>query len=76
VNTDSRTAYSISKAAQESGVEHSVKYDGNKSSVVVDGVKNKNFLDVVNSMAEWAAKVQIKAAQMREQTNRAVGEAR
>ena len=61
---------------QESGVEHSVKYDGNKSSVVVDGVKNKNFLDVVNSMAEWAAKVQIKAAQMREQTNRAVGEAR
>lgn len=70
VNTDSRTAYDISKMAQQSGVEHSVKYNGSRSTVTVDGVKDRHFLDVVASMTEWAQKVQIKAAQMREQQNR------
>ncbi|MBR6983479.1 MAG: GGDEF domain-containing protein [Ruminococcus sp.] len=74
VNTDSRTAYNISKAAQMNGVEHSVKYDGEHSIVTLDGVKDRHFIDIINSMAEWAAKVQIKAAQMREQHSRPIGE--
>ena len=73
VDTDSRTAYSISKAAQEQGVEHSVKYNGNRSTVTLDGVKDRRFLDLISSMADWAAKVQIKAAQMREQPSRVQG---
>lgn len=75
VNTDSKTAYNISQAAQINGVQHSVKYDGARSTVTLDGVKDKHFLDVIRSMAEWAEKVHIKAAQMKEQTNRPIGEA-
>lgn len=75
MNTDSKTAYNISQAAQINGVQHSVKYDGARSTVTLDGVKDKHFLDVIRSMAEWAEKVHIKAAQMKEQTNRPIGEA-
>lgn len=74
MNTDSKTAYNISKAAQQNGVEHSVKYQGEHSTVTLDGVKDRHFIDVINSMAEWANKVQVKAAQMREQQNRPIGE--
>ena len=74
VDTDSRTAYNISVAAQQEGVEHSVKYHGDRSTVTLDGVKDRHFLDVISSMAEWAAKVQIRAAQMREQQSRPIGE--
>ena len=74
MDTDSRTAYNISVAAQQEGVEHSVKYHGDRSTVTLDGVKDRHFLDVISSMAEWAAKVQIRAAQMREQQSRPIGE--
>lgn len=63
IQTDSRTAYSISREAAKQGVEHSAKYDGAKSAVTVDGVKNRDFIATVKGMAEWAEKVQIKEAQ-------------
>ena len=74
VNTDSKTAYSISKAAQDEGVEHSVKYAGQHSTVTLDGVKDKHFIDVIQSMQEWAAKVQVKAEQMRSSQQRPMAE--
>ncbi|MBR1444134.1 MAG: GGDEF domain-containing protein [Firmicutes bacterium] len=70
VNTDSKTAYNISKAAQVNGVEHSVKYNGDRSTVTFDGVKDRSFLDIIKNVAEWAEKVQIKAAQMKEEPNK------
>lgn len=63
IQTDSRTAYSISKEAARQGVEHSAKYDGEKSAVTVDGVKDRDFIEAVRGMADWAEKVQIKEAQ-------------
>lgn len=74
VNTDSKTAYSISRAAQDEGVEHSVKYAGQHSTVTLDGVKDKHFIDVIQSMQEWAAKVQVKAEQMRSSQQRPMAE--
>lgn len=74
VNTDSKTAYSISRAAQDEGVEHSVKYAGQHSTVTLDGVKDKHFIDVIQSMQEWAAKVQVKAEQIRSSQQRPVAE--
>lgn len=47
LQTDSRTAYAISKNATEKGIAHSVKYDGEKSAVTVDGVKDKAFVEAV-----------------------------
>ncbi len=63
IQTDSKTAYSISKEATKQGVEHSAKYDGAKSAVTVDGVKDRDFIETVKGMADWAEKVQIKEAQ-------------
>ena len=67
IQTDSKTAYEISKFAQENGVENSAKFQGSKSAVTVDGVKNRGFIEAVTRMSEWADKVQIKAAKMKEQ---------
>ena len=66
IQTDSKTAFSISKEAQKYGIEHSVKYNGEKSTVTVDGIKNKDFIDAVKNMSDWAVKVQEKA--VREQS--------
>lgn len=63
IRTDSRTAYAISKEAQKYGIEHSVKYDGEKSAVTMDGVKDRDFIETVKRMAEWAEKVQVMEAQ-------------
>ena len=63
IRTDSKTAYSISKEAAKQGIEHSAKYAGEKSAVTVDGVKNKDFIETVKNMAEWADKVQVREAQ-------------
>lgn len=63
IQTDSKTAYSISKQAQAMGVEHSARYSGEKSAVTVDGVKNRDFIEAVTRMAEWANKVQVREAQ-------------
>ena len=63
IRTDSKTAYSISKEAAKQGIEHSAKYAGEKAAVTVDGVKNKDFIETVKNMAEWADKVQLREAQ-------------
>ena len=63
IQTDSKTAYSISKQAQAMGIEHSARYSGEKSAVTVDGVKNRDFIEAVTRMAEWANKVQVREAQ-------------
>lgn len=63
IRTDSKTAYSISKEAAKQGIEHSAKYAGEKSAVTVDGIKNKDFIETVKNMAEWADKVQVREAQ-------------
>ena len=52
INCDANTAYDISQTAQQMKVEHSVKYEGYKSSVVVDGVKNKEFVGYVAGSSE------------------------
>lgn len=67
IGTDAKTAYSISKFAEKNGVTCSVKFDGNKSAVTVDGVKNKGFVEAVKKISEWSDKVQIKAAKAKEQ---------
>ena len=67
IQTDAKTAYEISKFAQEKGVENSAKYQGNNSAVTVDGIKNRGFIEAVRHMSEWADKVQIKAAQSKDQ---------
>lgn len=46
---DAKTAYEIGQKAQEQGVTFSAKYDGDKSAVVVDGVKDKAFVDAVKA---------------------------
>lgn len=61
LQTDSKTAYEISKAASKQGIEHSVKYYGKQSAVTVDGVKDRAFIDTVKNMSNWAGKVQEKA---------------
>lgn len=63
IQTDAKTAYTISKEAAKHGIEHSAKYDGEKSAVTLDGVKSKDFIEAVKNMAEWADKVQIREAQ-------------
>ena len=67
IGTDAKTAYSISKYAEKNGVTCSVKFDGNKSAVTVDGVKNKSFVEAVKRISAWSDKVQIKAAKAKEQ---------
>ncbi len=67
IGTDSKTAYEISKFAQKNGVQVSAKYDGKNSAVTVDGKKNKDFIETVKRISEWADKVQIKAAKSKEQ---------
>ena len=67
IGTDAKTAYNISRFAEEKGVNFSAKFDGKNSAVTVDGVKNKGFIETVKSMSEWSNKVQIKAAKAREQ---------
>lgn len=67
IGTDSKTAFAISKSAKENGIEHSVKYDGQRSAVTVDGKKDRGFIETVKAMSEWADKVQIKAAKIRDQ---------
>ena len=47
IRTDAKTAYTISQEAQKFGIEHSVKYDGDKSAVTLDGVKSKDFIEAV-----------------------------
>ncbi|MBQ8827383.1 MAG: GGDEF domain-containing protein, partial [Oscillospiraceae bacterium] len=47
IRTDAKTAYTISQEAQKFGIEHSVKYDGEKSAVTLDGVKDKAFVEAV-----------------------------
>ena len=55
LNTDAKTAYAIGQKAQEQGVTFSTKFDGNKSVVVVDGMKDKTFVDAVKT--EFTSKV-------------------
>ena len=69
LQTDSKTAYEISKAASKQGVEHSVKYDGKQSAVTFDGVKNRAFIDTVKNMSDWAGKVQEKAIKEQSKEN-------
>ena len=49
LSCDAKTAYEIGQKAQEQGVTFSAKYDGDKSAVVVDGVKDKAFVDEVKA---------------------------
>ncbi len=67
IGTDAKTAYNISRFAEEKGVNFSAKFDGKNSAVTVDGVKNKGFIEAVKSMSAWSDKVQIKAAKVKEQ---------
>lgn len=69
IRTDSKTAFNISKAAEKAGVEFSAKFDGKKSAVTVDGIKDKSFIETVKSMAAWADKIQVRAAHVKEQQN-------
>ena len=46
---DAKTAYEIGQKAQEQGITYSAKFDGDKSAVVVDGVKDKEFVDAVKA---------------------------
>ncbi len=69
IQTDSKTAFAISKEAQKHGIEHSARYDGAKSAVTVDGVKDRGFVDAIKNMTEWAGKVQVKEAQNRSKNN-------
>jgi len=47
INTDAKTAYVIGQKAKEQGVVFSAKFDGDKSTVTVDGKKDKAFVDAV-----------------------------
>ncbi len=49
ISCDAKTAYAIGQKAQEQGITFSAKYDGDKSSIVVDGVKDKAFVDAVKA---------------------------
>ena len=49
LSCDAKTAYAIGQKAQEQGITYSAKFDGNKSAVVVDGVKNKEFVEAVKA---------------------------
>ena len=49
LNTDAKTAYAIGQKAQEQGVIYSAKFDGDKSAVTVDGVKDKAFVDAMKA---------------------------
>ena len=49
LSCDAKTAYEIGQKAQEQGVTFSAKYDGDKSAVVVDGVKDKAFVNEVRA---------------------------
>ena len=49
ISCDSKTAYEIGQKAQEQGITYSAKFDGDKSAVVVDGVKDKEFVDAVKA---------------------------
>ena len=59
INTDAKTAYVISKAAEKSGVEFSSKFNGAKSTVTIDGVKNAEFLNKLQKITDWADKIKI-----------------
>lgn len=59
INTDAKTAYVISKAAEKSGVEFSTKFNGAKSTVTIDGVKNAEFLNKLQKITDWADKIKI-----------------
>lgn len=61
ISTDAKTAFNISKAAEKAGIEFSAKFDGPRSAVTVDGIKNKSFVDTVKSMEKWADKIQVRA---------------
>ena len=61
ISTDAKTAFNISKAAEKAGIEFSAKFDGSRSAVTVDGIKNKSFVDTVKSMEKWADKIQVRA---------------
>ncbi len=76
IQTDSKTAYAISKEAAKQGVEHSVKYYGKQSAVTFDGVRDKAFIDTVKSMSDWADKVQVKAIREKAQTAQTKNDAR
>ena len=47
INCDAQTAYNISDMAKAMNVEHSVKYHGSKSTVTVDGIKDRAFTEDV-----------------------------
>ena len=49
ISCDAKTAYEIGQKAQEQGITYSAKFDGDKSAVVVDGVKDKEFVDAVKA---------------------------
>ena len=49
LNTDAKTAYAIGQKAQEQGITYSAKFDRDKSTVVVDGIKDKEFVDAVKA---------------------------
>ena len=81
LQTDAKTAYAISQEAQRDGVNFSAKFDGEKSAVTVDGKKDLSFVNKIKSIKEWADKVSIKAApikqrQLEEQNKSYNGDAR
>ena len=49
LSCDAKTAYAIGQKAQEQGITYSAKFDGDKSAVVVDGVKDKEFVEAVKA---------------------------
>ena len=49
IDCDAKTAYDIGQQAQQFNVQFAIKYDGSRSSVTVDGVSAKNFLDFIAS---------------------------
>lgn len=49
LNTDAKTAYAIGQKAQKQGITYSAKFDRDKSTVVVDGIKDKEFVDAVKA---------------------------
>ena len=66
IQTDSKTAYEISQEAQKDGVVFSAKFDGEKSAVTVDGQKDLNFINKIKSIKEWAEKVHVRAAPIKQ----------
>ena len=66
IQTDAKTAYAISQEAQRDGVNFSAKFDGERSAVTVDGRKDRSFIEKIKSIREWADKVHLRAAPIKQ----------